>query len=258
MQVKTTKQGNIGVIEMNRPTKKNALTNQFALKLTKAIVDFNHDPEIVIIHIQSSTPGVFCVGADETYIDEISEYTFHENIKDSFDLMKLYKAIYLSPKITISEIDGHAISGGATLAMVTDFSFSTKKAKFGFTETKHGFIPAISSNFLKQKISLAQAKQLLFTGELISAKKAAKLGIITNYIKGDVKEHVKEFIKNLLNTNSHQSLLSLKLVFNKTEAMTLEDALSFSATMNAEARDSSDSKKGMDAFMLHENVKWSK
>ena len=258
MQVITKKLGNIGVIEMNRPSKKNALTNPFALKLTKAIVDFNHDPEIVLIHLRSTTPGVFCVGADETYIEEISEYTFHENIKDSFDLMKLYKALYLSPKITVCEIDGHAISGGATLAMVTDFSFSTKKAKFGFTETKHGFIPAISSNFLKQKIGIAQAKQLLFTGELINAKKAFKLGMITNYIKGNVTDHVNEFIKQLLNTNSHQSLLSLKHVFNKTEALLLEDALSFSATMNAEARDSTDSKKGMDAFMINENVKWSK
>lgn len=258
MHIISKKQGNVGVIELNRPEKRNALTNHFAIQLTRAIVSFNHDPSVVIIHIRSTEQEVFCVGADETYLEEISDYTFHENIKDSFDLMKLYKALYLSPKLTICEIDGHAISGGATLAIVADFSFSSKEAKFGFTETKHGYIPAISSNFLKEKIGLSQAKKLLFTGQLISADKAEALGLITETIDGNVAKHVTEFIKGLQKTNSPQSLLALKKVFNTTNEMTLEDALSYSATKNAETRESSDSKIGRDAFMSNEKMKWSK
>lgn len=256
MYVITEKQGCVGVISMNRPSKRNALTNSFAIELTKAIVAFNHDPDIVLIHLKSSEPNVFCIGADHTYIEEISQYTFLENIKDSFDLMKLYKSIYLSPKITVAEVDGNAISGGATLAMVADFSFSSKTAKFGFTETKHGFIPSISSNFLKQKIGVAQMKKLLFTGCLISAKKAQKLGLITEVIREDVKHYTSNFIATLLKNNSHQSLLAMKEVLNASEKMNLEDALSYSATMNAEARETSDSKKGIHAFMESEVVKW--
>ena len=257
MYIITEKQGCVGVISMNRPSKRNALTNSFAIQLTKAIVGFNHDPDIVLIHLKSSEPNIFCIGADHTYIEEMSQYTFLENIKDSFDLMKLYKSIYLSPKITVAEIDGKAISGGATLAMVADFSFSSKAAKFGFTETKHGFIPSISSNFLKQKIGVAQMKKLLFTGCLISAKKAQKLGLITEVVKEDVQGFTQKFITKLLKDNSHQSLLALKEVLNTSEKMNLEDALSYSATMNAEARETSDSKKGINAFMMSEEMSWS-
>lgn len=252
----TERKGKVGTIIMNRPTKRNALSNAFAIELTRAIVDFNHDEDIVVILLKSSEP-VFCAGADLSYMQELQEYTYHENIKDSFDLMKLYKALYLSPKITIAQVEGHAIAGGAGLATITDFTFAVPEAKFGYTEVKIGFIPAIVSNFLTKKIGTAQLKKLLFTGDLISAKKAKKLGMITSVIKENIQEYTIQFISELLSNCSHQSLLATKEVLIESENMTLDDALSFSATMNAKARDTSDCKKGLAAFLKKETVKWS-
>lgn len=251
----TQKIGKVGYVTMNRPEKGNALSNSFTLKLTKAIVEFNHDKDIVIIVIKSSG-DVFCEGADQTYMEELMHYSYPENIKDSFDLMKLYKAIYLSPKITIAQVEGNAVSGGAGIAINTDFCFSTPTARFGFVETKTGFIPGIVLNFLRLKIGTAQLKKLLFTSQLIPAEKAQTIGMITEVVDDNMTAFIDSFTNSLLKSNSHDSLLTTKEVLIKSESMTLEDALSYSATMNASSRETKDSKKGIEAFLMNEKVKW--
>ncbi len=251
----TKKIGKVGYITMNRPEKGNSLSNAFTLKLTKAVVSLNHDKDIVIIVLKSSG-DVFCCGADQTYMEEMMHYNYPENIKDSFDLMKLYKAIYLSPKITIAQVEGKAISGGAGLAINTDFCFSTPEARFGFVESKMGFIPGIVLNFLRLKIGIAQLKKLLFTSQLIPAEKAQKIGMITEVVDENMDLFIDSFIDSLLNNNSHDSLLTTKQVLTKSESMSLEDALSYSATMNASSRETVDSKKGIEAFLMNEKVMW--
>ena len=90
--------------------------------------------------------------------------------------------IYEFPKPTIAAVNGAAIAGGCGLASVCDFIIAhPEKSKFGYSEVKIGFIPAIVSIFLIKKVGEGLAKQLLLEGELISGKRAYEIGFV-NYL----------------------------------------------------------------------------
>ena len=80
--------------------------------------------------------------------------------------------------------------------------------------------------------------------------------MITEVVDDNMTAFIDSFTNSLLKSNSHDSLLTTKEVLIKSESMTLEDALSYSATMNASSRETKDSKKGIEAFLMNEKVKW--
>ena len=91
--------------------------------------------------------------------------------------MQLFHQIYTLKKVVIAQVQGHALAGGCGLAAICDFAFAVPEAKFGYTEVKIGFLPAIVSVFLLRKIGEARTKQLLLSGDVISAQTALDMGL---------------------------------------------------------------------------------
>ncbi|MFN3315295.1 MAG: enoyl-CoA hydratase/isomerase family protein, partial [Raineya sp.] len=170
----------IAYITLNRPDKRNALNFQVVEQLKQAFWKAKEDETAKVVVLRAEGK-VFCAGADLEYLQTLQKNTFEENLADSSHLKELFELIYTHPKIVIAQIHGHAIAGGAGLATVCDFSYSVPDAQFGYTEVKIGFIPAIVMVFLLRKIGEGRAKELLLSGDLISAQKAQEFGLI-NYI----------------------------------------------------------------------------
>ena len=106
----------------------------------------------------------------------------------------------------IAKIQGHAIAGGCGLATVCDLSVTADHAKFGYTEVRIGFIPAIVKVFLLRKIGEGKSKELLLTGELINAQKAVDMGLINRVVSADqLEETVTNMAKMLVDKNSPSS-----------------------------------------------------
>jgi methylglutaconyl-CoA hydratase len=165
--------------------------------------------------------------------------------------------IYTSPKVIIAQIQGHAIAGGCGLATVCDFSFSIKAAKFGYTEVKIGFIPAIVKVFLIRKIGEGKAKQLLLDGDLISAVEAKDLGLINWVVEeNELEDQVFAYAQKLIKQNSGQSMALTKEMIAKVQERNLDDGLEYAASMNAKARGTSDCQKGITAFLNKESIEW--
>lgn len=249
-------QDRIGFITLNRPDKRNALNYQVVSELKEAFSMASEDSDVKVV-ILKANGAAFCAGADLAYLQQLQKNTYEENLEDSSHLKGLFYRIYTLDKVVIAQIEGHAIAGGCGLATVCDFSFTVPEAKFGYTEVRIGFIPAIVKVFLLRKIGEIKSKRLLLTGELITAQEAVNLGLVNEIVKAsDIERHVKEFAQMLIKNNSGQSMAFTKQMIAEVQSLGLEDGLQYAAEMNAKARASEDCQKGIAAFLNKETISW--
>ena len=246
----------VGYITLNRPEKRNALNFEVIRQLKHAF-DFAENDDACKVIVLQATGEVFCAGVDLAYMQTLAQNTFDENLYDSSHLMQLFRQIYTLKKVVIAKVHGHAIAGGCGLASICDLVFSVPEAKFGYTEVKIGFVPAIVSVFLLRKIGEACTKQLLLTGDLVSAAKAQEIGLI-NYIipATELDQAVNEFTQKLCRENSTQSMEMVKEMIFRLPDMKLNRSLHYAAEMNAIARGTADCQRGMAAFLQKEKFWW--
>ncbi len=249
-------QNRIGYITLNRPDKRNALNYEVVQQLKNAFFKAENDDACKVI-ILGAKGDVFCAGADLQYMQALTQNTFAENLYDSTHLMELFRQIYTLRKVVIGQIHGHAIAGGCGLAAICDISFAVPEAKFGYTEVKIGFVPAIVSVFLVRKLGEACTKQLLLTGDLISAQQANNLGLINFVVEAhELTQAVQEFAQKLCTENSGQSMELTKEMLYRIQEMPLQASLDYAAEMNAQARSTSDCQRGLNAFLNKEKLSW--
>jgi methylglutaconyl-CoA hydratase len=199
----------------------------------------------------------FCAGADLKYLQSLQSFSHEENIADSKHLMELFKQIYTLEKVVIAKVQGHAVAGGCGLASVCDFSIAAQEAKFGYSEVKIGFIPAIVSVFLLRKIGEGKTKELLFTGKIISATEAQSMGVINQVAEKDkLDDAVLKLANQLCEQTSAESLSYTKLMLVNIQNMSLEDGLDYAVEENAKARKNNDCKKGIASFLDKEKLNW--
>ena len=243
-------------MELNRPDKRNALNAEMVEGIKEALNDFEKDGEVKIVIIKAAGK-VFCSGADLAYLQSLQTNSFEENLADSQSLKDLFYRIYSFPKVVIAQIQGHALAGGCGLASVCDFSFSVPEAKFGYTEVKIGFVPALVMVFLIKKIGIGKSKQLLLDGDLVSAAEARDMGLINWIVDEDeLEEKVFEYAQKLIFGNSGQSMEKIKEMMVELEGKNLEEGLDYAAIINAFARSSEDCQKGIALFLNKQNITW--
>ncbi len=254
--VQYTIDNRIGYIILNRPEKRNALNHEFVTELKKAFMLAEANPEVKVIVLKAEGDS-FCAGADLEYLQSMQQFTLEENLKDSTHLMELFKLVYGLTKVVIAQVQGHALAGGCGLVSVCDFSFSVPEANYGYTESRIGFVPAIVMVFLIRKIGEGRAKELLLTGLPITAKDAKEFGII-NWIveEKNLEDAVHEFAQKLCRNNSASSMQLTKQMIGEIQSLPLDEALRYACKKNAEARDSEDCKKGIDAFLNKKKLEW--
>ncbi len=229
---------------------------QLVAALKESLQKASSDPQVKVIVLKANGKA-FCAGADLEYLQQLQKNTYEENLTDSGNLAELFHLIYTLPKVVIAQVQGHAIAGGCGLASICDFVFSVPEAKFGYTEVKIGFIPAIVSLFLIRKIGEGKARELLLAGDLISAEKAQAYGLI-NFLaeEYELENRVRTFTEQLCVTNSGQSMTLTKDLLARIGEMNLSDGVAFAAQMNAKARATDDCKQGIQAFLDKKDLNW--
>lgn len=254
--IQTSIENRIGYITLNRPEKRNALNDEMAQAFHQALDTLKNDDSCKIVVIKANGEA-FCAGADLGYLQKLQAYTYEQNLQDSTSLMEMFSALHHFPKITIAQVQGAALAGGCGLAGLADFCFATPESKFGYTEVKIGFIPAIVSVFLTQKIGENAAKKLLLTGNIISAQEALNIQLITEIVANNlIEETVNQFALQLANTVSAQSIALTKQLLTQMSGKTLQEQLTMAAQANAKARGTEDCKKGISTFLNKEKISW--
>lgn len=246
----------IAEIIINRPEKRNAFSAELVKALTVSFISAQNDPDVKVI-ILKANGKVFSAGADLAYLQQLQHFSYEENIKDSTQLKTLFEAIRTSKKVVIAQVEGHAIAGGCGLATICDIVFAVPEAKFGYTEVKLGFVPALVSCYLVQKVGLTIAKKMLLTGSLFTAEEALKCNLITYVTKGeDINHTTYEFALDLCKTASSSSLALTKQLLNYNESNWLNSCLDNAVIVNAKTRESNDFKNGISAFLNKQEITW--
>ena len=246
----------IGFITLNRPEKRNALNEDLIRSLSQAFDKAAIDNSVKLIVLKGNGEA-FCSGADLGYLQQMQDFSFDDNLADSTRLKELFLKIYTLNKVVIAQVEGHAIAGGCGLATVCDFIFAVPEAKFGYTEVRIGFIPAIVMVFLVRKIGDQRARQLLLSGNLVAAAEAAQSGLITKVIsKESIGAEVIDFAAKLIKSNSGQAMTTTKHMIAEVQSLPLDETLNYAARMNADTRGTEDCKKGIAGFLNKQVPEW--
>ena len=243
-------------ITLNRPEKRNAFNELLVEELKHAFNKAEQDSNTKIVVLKANGK-VFSAGADLSYLQSLQKNSYEENLEDSRNLKDLYQHIYSFKKVVIAQVEGHAIAGGCGLATVCDFTFAVPEIKFGYTEVKIGFVPAIVMVFLLKKIGELKTKELLLTGKLISSEKAKEISLINNvFSRETIAEKVFNFAQKLCLETSGQSLEITKKMIAEIQKMEYKEAFDFASKMNAKARATDDCKKGISSFLNKNKIVW--
>jgi methylglutaconyl-CoA hydratase len=247
----------IGIISLNWPEKQNALDDQMVSELTQAFVQTQRDANVKAVILRGEGDA-FCSGIERSYLQRISSYDFNQNLQDSTDLMKLFQQIYTLRKPVIALVQGEAIAGGCGLATICDFIIAAREtAKFGFTETKIGFIPAIVLIFLVRRIGEGRARELVLRGNFLDAEESLKLGLISKVVPSiELEESGYQLANELIMNNSGTSMGLVKELLARVYGMETSDALDYASHLNALTRMTDDCKRGIDAFLNSKPLKW--
>ena len=238
---------NIGILSLSRPEKRNALHPQLVQQMKSKLIEIENDNTVKVLIITGEGKA-FCAGADLEYLNELRNYSSLENEKDSRELAELFLMIYKFSKPVIAAVNGAAIAGGCGLASVCDIIVANEsEARFGYSEVKIGFIPAIVSTFLIRRIGEGLTKQLLLSGEIIEAKQAYEIGLV-NYLHSNALRFSLVIASNLKN-NSTTSMQMTKDLIRKVSGLPVDDAVEYSIGLNTISRTSSDFKEGLNNFL---------
>ena len=249
-------QDNLAYITLNRPEKRNAFSFQLVKELKEAFTQAAQDTTVKVV-ILNAEGAVFCAGADLDYLQQLQQASYEQNLEDSQYLKELYAQMYHFPKVIIAAVQGHALAGGCGLITVCDFVFTVPEAKFGYTEVKIGFVPAIVMTFLLRKIGETKAKKLLISGNLVTAHEALTMGLLHEVVEPSLlASTVEAFARSLCETNSAEAMSMTKKLLAQVQDIPLEAALDLAAIANATARGTADCKRGIAAFLNKEKIVW--
>ena len=167
--------GDVATITLNRPDKRNAISFELIDDLLSALDEVEKSKAIVLILTGSGK--AFCSGMDLDNLKSLLGRTLEQNVEDSRTMVRLFRSLYEFPKVTIAAVNGPAIAGGTGLALLCDFTLAVPEAKFGYTEVRIGFVPAIVSTFLLRQVGEKQARDLLLTGRIFGVEEAIPNGL---------------------------------------------------------------------------------
>jgi methylglutaconyl-CoA hydratase len=208
--------------------------------------------------VLSGAGDAFCSGLDLKAFEGIHDKTLIEHRVDAERIARLFLALYELPLPTIAAVHGPAIAGGAGLATICDFTLATHRAKFGFTEVRIGFVPALVSAFLTLKIGQRCATDLLLTGRLIDAEEAFRIGLVNEVVQPGKLSHRVESLAESLIANSPRALGATKRLIVAQNKDWLNAAIVAAVDASAEARTNADFREGLAAFFGKRKPVWPK
>lgn len=254
VQENETELGRILTITLNRPQRRNALTPTMIQELTLAL-RVAEDSRCGIVVLRAAGEH-FCSGLDLSELRAMAGRSMEQHRLDSMNVAELFRTLYSLSLPSIAEVRGFALAGGMGMATLCDFTIASEDARFGYTEVKIGFVPAIVSSFLLLEVGEKQARDLLLSGRIIDATEAHKLGLLTRVVPAaDLDAAVTELSTTLL-ANSPVAMRATKHLLYRQEIERLSRNLRAAVNTNAELRETDDFREGIAAFLEKRKPIW--
>ena len=243
------------LLTLNRPEKRNAISYELIADLQQGLEAVRNSQSQVLI--VTGAGKAFCSGMDLENLKTLIGRTQEQNLEDSRTMARLFRSIYDFPKPTIAAVNGAAIAGGTGIATICDFTIAVPEAKFGFTEVRIGFVPAIVSNFLVRQVGEKHARDLLLSGRIFAADEALRLGLVNEIVDPERLLHRAYELARTLIENSPASLQATKELLSQTINEELDRRMEAAIEGNARVRQTHDFREGISAFLEKRKPHWS-
>ena len=238
------------ILTLNRPERRNALTIELMTKLAAALDAASANPQKRVLVLRGAGQA-FCAGLD------LQETTVVEKAHRSAEMVaKTLLAISQTRLITIAQIHGAAVAGGAGLMSACDFVVAASRTKIGYPETKRGLVAGLVMTFLRRQLRERDIRELLFTGALISAERAHEIGLVNRVVSpNDLENETQKIVEAVLH-NAPGALASTKRLIEELWSSSVQEDVATALRHHMEARESAEAKEGIAAFLEKRSPKW--
>lgn len=253
--IKLESENRIATITLNRPDKRNALSFQLLDELVRALDEVETSDALVLI--LTGAGKAFCAGMDLEELKTLTGKSHAENVEDSKKMARVFRRLYDFPKPTIAAVNGASIAGGTGLATMCDFTLAVPEAKFGYTEVRIGFVPAIVSSILVWQVGHKIARDLLLTGRLFDANEACRLSLVNEIVSPEKLLTRAQELASSIMENSPSSVRLTKKLINGFISDQLDQQIDRAVNENAGIRQTADFKEGIASFLEKRKPRWS-
>lgn len=244
----------IATLTLNRPDKRNAISYELIAELLRALDEVKKSSARVLI--LTGAGKAFCSGMDLENLKSLIGRSPEQSMEDTRTMLSLFRSLYEFPKPTIAAVNGAAIAGGTGLALLCDFTLAVPEAKFGYTEVRIGFVPAIVSTFLLRQVGEKIARDLLLTGRIFDAEEALRMGLLTQIVPQErLMVRARELAAQLIES-SPLSLTYTKRMLTDHAREELDIQVEAAVRENAGIRSTQDFREGISAFLEKRKPKW--
>lgn len=244
----------IAELTINRPEKRNAISYQLISELLLALDDVKNSSAQVLI--LTGAGKAFCSGMDLEDLKSLIGRTLEQSLEDTRTMAKLFRTLYEFPKPTIAAVNGAAIAGGTGLALVCDLTLAVPQAKFGYTEIRIGFVPAIVMTFLLRQVGEKIARDLILTGRIFDAEEAMRIGVVTQIVSPEkLMDRARALAAHLIES-SPLSLTYTKRLLTELARAELDAQIEVAVRENAGIRATADFREGIVSFLEKRKPQW--
>lgn len=241
-----TQDGRVAILAINRPSALNALNRSVLMELDAALDDLEKNQEIYVI-VLTGEGKAFVAGAD---IEEMKDMTPKEAKKFAELGSRVFKKIETIDKPVIAAVNGYALGGGCELAMACDIIIAGEKAKFGQPEVGLGITPGFGgTQRLPRIVGTKIAKEILFTGEIIGAEEAERIGLVNKVVPQQMSLQTAIEMGKSIASKGQIAVRNCKTAVNRGIETDVDSGVVIENQLFASCFENSDQKEGMTAFI---------
>lgn len=245
----------VAFLTLDRPDVHNAFDERLIAELTRTFIELESNAAVRLVVLAGEGKS-FCAGGDLNWMRSMKNYTREENIADSQRLADMYATIDGFSRPLIGVVHGAALGGGSGLAAVCDFVIAAEDARFGFTETRLGILPAVIGPYAIRKIGISHARAYFLSGMPITAACAKEIGLVHRTVPAAELEAARDaVIAEFLKAAPGAARKAKALI--RTITTPAVDVTRETIDAIAEARTSEEGQEGMDALLTGRKPLWS-
>jgi enoyl-CoA hydratase len=244
----------VALITINRPQAMNALNPATIIELSAAVAELEQQDDVHVIIITGAGEKAFVAGGDVALMRTLTPIQARDV---AMTAAELFQRIENSPCVVIAAINGYALGGGCELALACDLRLAAEQAQLGQPEVNLGIIPGWGgTQRLPRLIGVSRAKELMFTGERISAEQALRLGLVDHVYPGDQLLDQAQKLAQTIAAKPQAAIRTIKEAVNNGMTMDQDRAIRYEAEMFGMCFTTADQKEGMDAFLEKRPAVW--
>jgi methylglutaconyl-CoA hydratase len=244
----TAREGGVLTLTLNRPEKRNALSNALIEALHAALEGADLDPDVRVVRVTGAGKD-FCAGADLEELLASADASSEANEAAALRLGALFGRMRALPKPVVAVVRGRALAGGAGLMTACDIVLAGEGAQVGYPEVARGFVPAMVMTMLRRLAGEKTALDLVLTGRLLRAEEARSAGLVSRVVSDDALEREAGELARSLAATPASALALTKQLFHQLDDLSFDQGIALGARVNAVARQTPDFRDAIGRFL---------